>query len=90
MIVGNKSDKPENKREVSIQQGDDLAKKLGCMFTETSAKENINVQKAFFDVVEALHGSVRLGMSEDVASPKCPAWGSWIGKGIDRGCCVIM
>ncbi|KEF50894.1 Ras family, other [Exophiala aquamarina CBS 119918] len=53
MLVGNKSDK-RHEREVSAQEGQALAKELGCEFVEASAKNCINVEKAFYDVVRQL------------------------------------
>lgn len=53
MLVGNKSDKAVE-RVVSSQEGLALAKQLGCDFVEASAKNCINVEKAFFDVVRQL------------------------------------
>ena len=53
MLVGNKSDKV-TERKVSTQEGHALARKLGCEFVEASAKDNINVEKAFYDVVRLL------------------------------------
>ncbi|RAO71189.1 uncharacterized protein BHQ10_007201 [Talaromyces amestolkiae] len=66
MLVGNKSDKTVE-RAVSAQEGSALAKELGCEFVEASAKNCINVEKAFYDVVRLLrqqrqqqHGGGRL------------------------------
>ncbi|KAI9878354.1 MAG: Ras GTPase ras2 [Pleopsidium flavum] len=53
MLVGNKSDRV-TEREVSTQEGQALAKDLGCEFVEASAKNCINVEKAFYDVVRLL------------------------------------
>ncbi|KAI2630089.1 ras-2 protein [Xylaria nigripes] len=53
MLVGNKSDRV-TEREVSTQEGHALARELGCEFVEASAKNCINVEKAFFDVVRIL------------------------------------
>ena len=53
MLVGNKSDKAVE-RAVSAQEGASLAKELGCEFVEASAKNCINVEKAFYDVVRML------------------------------------
>ena len=53
MLVGNKSDK-QYEREVSAAEGLALAKELGCEFVEASAKNCINVEKAFYDVVRLL------------------------------------
>jgi GTPase KRas len=53
MLVGNKSDKV-TERAVSSQEGQALARELGCDFVEASAKNCINVEKAFYDVVRSL------------------------------------
>ncbi|CAG8977017.1 hypothetical protein HYALB_00008875 [Hymenoscyphus albidus] len=53
MLVGNKSDRV-TEREVSTQEGHALARELGCEFVEASAKNYINVEKAFYDVVRQL------------------------------------
>ncbi|TGZ76516.1 ras-domain-containing protein [Ascodesmis nigricans] len=53
MLVGNKSDKV-TEREVSTQEGHNLASELGCLFVEASAQNCVNVEKAFFDVVRVL------------------------------------
>ena len=44
-LVGNKCDEIE--RNVSVKDGKDLAKALGCNFLETSAKSNFNVKELF-------------------------------------------
>ncbi len=53
MLVGNKSDRV-TEREVSTQEGVALAKEMGCDFVEASAKNCINVEKAFYEVVRSL------------------------------------
>jgi len=53
MLVGNKSDRI-TEREVSTQEGHALARELGCEFVEASAKNCVNVEKAFYDVVRKL------------------------------------
>jgi GTPase KRas len=53
MLVGNKSDEV-TKQEVLTQEGHALAKELGYEFVEASAKNYINVEKAFYDVVRLL------------------------------------
>lgn len=53
MLVGNKADRV-TEREVSTQEGRALAQELGCDFVEASAKNCINVEKAFYDVVRLL------------------------------------
>ncbi|KAL1932097.1 hypothetical protein VTP01DRAFT_9153 [Rhizomucor pusillus] len=49
ILIGNKCDM-EDKRVVSTEQGQALANELGIGFIETSAKANIGVEQAFFDL----------------------------------------
>ncbi|KAF2173976.1 hypothetical protein M409DRAFT_35279 [Zasmidium cellare ATCC 36951] len=53
MLVGNKCDRV-TEREVSTQEGQALAKSLNCEFVEASAKNCVNVERAFYDVVRQL------------------------------------
>ncbi|KAK8079537.1 hypothetical protein PG997_007355 [Apiospora hydei] len=53
VVVGNKCDL-ESEREVSRQEGEQLAKNFNCSFIETSAKSRINVDKAFYDIVREI------------------------------------
>jgi GTPase KRas len=63
IVVANKSDLPEE-RQVSTQgmspetglsiEGKELARQLGCEFIETSAKNRINVDEAFYTLVRAI------------------------------------
>ena len=46
-LVGNKCDN-EGKRQISIEEGKNLAKDKNLFFIETSAKANNNVQKLFY------------------------------------------
>lgn len=49
VIVGNKSDRGPEEREVSTQEGEALAEELGNVaFFESSAKHNIHIEAAFF------------------------------------------
>jgi len=65
MLVGNKADK-HHEREVSSQEGQALAKELGCEFVEASAKNCINVEKAFYDVVRLLRKQRQFGPSKQL------------------------
>ena len=49
ILIGNKCDW-EEKRAVSVEQGQALADELGIPFMEVSAKSNINVDKAFYSL----------------------------------------
>ncbi|ORX92804.1 ras-domain-containing protein [Basidiobolus meristosporus CBS 931.73] len=53
IIVANKCDL-ESERQVSSQEGKDLARQFGCPFIETSAKQRINVDEAFYDIVREI------------------------------------
>ncbi|KAG0003612.1 Ras- protein Rab-18 [Entomortierella chlamydospora] len=53
MIVGNKIDK-ESSREVSRQEGQELAQKLQTLFVECSAKTRLGVQQAFDELVQQI------------------------------------
>lgn len=53
MLVANKCDKV-TERAVSTQEGTALAQQLGCDFVEASAKNRINVDTAFYNVVRQL------------------------------------
>ena len=50
MLVGNKIDNIYN-RTVTESEGEELARKHGMMFIETSAKEKIGINEAFEEVV---------------------------------------
>lgn len=50
LIVGNKCDL-ENERQVSYEEGKQLAESFNCKFFETSAKQRINVEESFYELV---------------------------------------
>jgi Fe2+ transport system protein B len=50
-LVANKIDLTD-KRVISTQQGEDLARKLGCLYRETSAIKNQGVNEAVVDLTE--------------------------------------
>ncbi|RPB24497.1 ras-domain-containing protein [Terfezia boudieri ATCC MYA-4762] len=70
MLVGNKSDRV-TEREVSTQEGHALARELGCEFVEASAKNCVNVERAFYDVVRMLRRQ-RQAMARRAAGPTLP------------------
>lgn len=53
MVVGNKCDL-EIERQVLFEEGQALANQFGCKFLETSAKQRINVEEAFYDLVRSI------------------------------------
>ncbi|KAL6576798.1 Ras-related protein RABA5b [Orobanche minor] len=57
MLVGNKCDL-ENIREVSVEEGKTLAEEQGLFFTETSALDSTNVNKALEIVVREIFDKI--------------------------------
>ena len=53
ILIGNKSDWVE-KKAVTEDQGRELANELGIKFMETSAKTNVGVEEAFFDLARSV------------------------------------
>lgn len=90
MLVGNKCDRV-TEREVSTQEGQALAKDLGCDFVEASAKNCVNVEKAFFDVVRQLRRQRHQGSGrhsdrgEKTSRTRVPGNDRARGNGGDRG-----
>jgi Ras-related protein Rab-6A len=56
ILVGNKIDMAE-KRQVNTEEGQALAKELGVMFIETSAKAGVNVKQLFQNIAITLLGN---------------------------------
>ncbi|XP_047180146.1 ras-related protein RABA5b-like [Vigna umbellata] len=57
MLVGNKCDL-ENIREVSTEEGKNLAEEEGLFFMETSALDSTNVQTAFEIVIREIYNNI--------------------------------
>ena len=53
ILIGNKKDL-EDKRQVSYEEGEKLAKENNLLFLETSAKSAENVQEAFMQTAEKI------------------------------------
>lgn len=53
ILVGTKSDKSAE-REVTHDEGALMAKSLNCDFVETSAKDGLNVERSFYNVVRMI------------------------------------
>lgn len=54
ILVGNKCDLEPQQREVSKQEGKNVALQFGCQFIETSAKTRFQVEDAFFNIVREI------------------------------------
>jgi GTPase KRas protein len=53
VLVGNKCDL-EPERQVATSEAADLAESFGCKYLETSAKERMNVEACFFELVREI------------------------------------
>lgn len=55
VLVGNKCDLGNSRREVNLEDGQSLAQLENISFLETSAKENLNVEEAFLQMINKIH-----------------------------------
>ena len=53
ILVGNKSDLEES-REVTLEEGQSLAKSFGCPHIEASARLRVNVEETFYELVREI------------------------------------
>ncbi|SAM02110.1 hypothetical protein [Absidia glauca] len=62
VLVGNKSDLGENKRQVSYEEAEQFAKDNGIsLFLETSAKSASNVEEVFVKTAEKVYEKIKAG-----------------------------
>jgi len=69
VVVGNKSDL-ESERQVSNQEGADLARSFGAPFFETSAKTRVNVEECFYQIVREIRKDTGSATAGDKKSKK--------------------
>mmetsp|Transcript_1640 Transcript_1640/g.2274 ORF Transcript_1640/g.2274 Transcript_1640/m.2274 type:complete len:153 (+) Transcript_1640:140-598(+) len=70
VLIGNKCDY-EDKRVVSLSEGELLAKEYGIKFFETSAKQNLNVDAAFTTITKDVKDRlVSVGLPNNVPGGK--------------------
>ena len=81
VLVGNKCDL-ESERQVTTNEGNDLARSFGCPFLETSAKTRINVEDSFFNLVR----EIRKELQGDQAGKKTKKG----GKGNKLKNCLLL
>ena len=89
LLVGNKCDL-ESQRQVTFDEGKEYADSLGIQFLETSAKNNANVEKAFFTLANEIKGRVQKlddKKPETKSQPKKLEGSRDIAKDTPRGCC---
>lgn len=53
VLMGNKCEL-KTEREISTEEGEELARELNCPYFETSAKETINIEESFFELVREM------------------------------------
>ncbi|VDO46412.1 unnamed protein product [Onchocerca flexuosa] len=86
MLLGNKCDMAE-RRVVSRERGEKIASDHGIRFLETSAKANIQIDKAFYDLAEAILDKMPVkdeGMKQPTIRPAEPQSNVTIGR---LSCC---
>jgi len=71
MILGNKCDMEDN-RQVPKERGDAIALEHGIKFMETSAKNNINIDRAFQELAEAILNKTSRETSSNSGLPGGP------------------
>lgn len=82
VVVANKCDL-DHDRQVSTQEGRDLAKGFGCRFMETSAKQKINVDETFYTLVREIRRTNQEGLPAEGPTPH----GADSKEG---GCCILL
>lgn len=87
LLVGNKSDLESN-RQVKTEEGKTLAESLGIKFLETSAKDAVNVEKAFTTLSNEIKSKVQGRPTKGPQDKKSP--GTTLRKTEEKkksGCC---
>jgi len=69
VILGNKCDL-EKDREISTMEGKSYSDSIGAPFYETSAKNRINVEEGFYQLVRQVRKWNSMVQEEDTSSPK--------------------
>ena len=80
MILGNKCDM-EEKRVISKERGESIARENGVRFLETSAKTNVNIERAFMELSENI-----LEKTPGISEPR-PALPPVVNNRASSGCC---
>jgi len=96
IILGNKCDLQEY-REVSDAEGREFAKKSNALFMETSAKERINIEEAFYAISRHIRDSRAKSSGSPAVSSSSPAKKTddsskpaAAASSSKQGCCVLM
>jgi Ras-related protein Rab-8A len=87
ILIGNKCDVSADQRVISVEEGQALAKEYNIHFFETSAKSDINVEKAFITIAtDVKNRLIADGGSQNPSGGHklAPGGGSTAPK---KGCC---
>ncbi|KAN0127163.1 ras domain containing protein [Lactarius tabidus] len=96
ILVGNKSDLAQDRRQVPTDEGARWAEEEGLLFVEASAKSGANVEAAFEAAARDILSKIRRGVFDDDRSPGVklskPAGGVVLGqnKSSQSSCCVCV
>ena len=86
VLVGNKTDLGDSKREVTTAQGEEEAKKAGAIFVETSAKVGHNVKALFRRIAQALPGMEGDGENPAAQAPSTSRFSTPRSHDMDADC----
>ncbi|KAJ3357190.1 Ras GTPase [Allomyces javanicus] len=89
ILIGNKCDL-EHERAVSQQEGRDLARRFQCKFIETSAKQRVNVEEAFYNLVREIRRFTDTPDPTTGARPTSNAGGRGKKERKDKWKCIVM
>ncbi|KAI9296641.1 ras-like protein 1 [Neoconidiobolus thromboides FSU 785] len=88
VIAGNKCDL-ESERQVTVQEGKDLASTFKCQFFETSAKQKINVEEAFYTLIREIR-RFNKELDPNSNTNNIPITEKGYNEASQDGCCVIL
>ncbi|CCG82170.1 RAS small monomeric GTPase RasA [Taphrina deformans PYCC 5710] len=90
IVVANKCDL-ETERQVTQQEGRELAKSFGCRYIEASAKQRINVDESFYNLVREIRRYNKEQSGAGKGRGPMPAHMMQVDEdGKDSGCCCIV
>ncbi|KAF9380086.1 Ras GTPase, partial [Podila verticillata] len=89
ILVANKCDL-ESERQVSTHEGRELAKQFSSRLIETSAKQRINVDESFYNLVREIRRFNKDTHSQSQGFPTKGPGGNSSDSGDDEGCCCLI
>lgn len=78
ILIGNKVDMVE--QEVSLLEGKEMARTLGCRFVEASAKDDGNIEESFPTIMQQLQKPCKEKVLLDDLIDSLPKWYNLVGK----------